>query len=114
MFYEKFFNKTTKDNMVAEFMNLKMEDITLAYYKVWFNQLSRFTKNMVTRDTYKPTKFLMGLEDDIRVQHMYQGIQTYTIIISIAYRVEQVNLERSFKIETSSITKVGHPRLILW
>lgn len=34
MFYEKFFNKTTKDNMVAEFMNLKMEDITLAYYKV--------------------------------------------------------------------------------
>lgn len=46
---------------------------------------------MIVWDRDKGVKLLMGLQDDIQLQPMYQGVRTYTTMVVTTYRVKQLN-----------------------
>lgn len=61
VFYERFFNETTKVNMLVEFMNLKQDNMIVTQYENRFNQLSMFVENIVVRGSNKSCKIFDGL-----------------------------------------------------
>ncbi|PKI68249.1 hypothetical protein CRG98_011385 [Punica granatum] len=65
-FYNKYFPASFRRAKEREFLNLKQGDLSVAEYEVKFTKLSRFTPTLVSDEASKCSRFLDGLNLNIR------------------------------------------------
>ena len=65
-FYNKYFPASFRRAKEREFLNLKQGDLSVAEYEVKFTKLSRFAPTLVSDETSKCSRFLDGLNLNMR------------------------------------------------
>ncbi|XP_028124956.1 uncharacterized protein LOC114321922 [Camellia sinensis] len=99
IFYEKYFPQCVWDRKIAEFMELKQGNKSIAEYEAQFIEFTRFAPHMVDTDYKKARQFEGGLRDPILDKINVLKLPTYVDILDRALMAERnvANRKQNFK-----------------
>ncbi|XP_026452192.1 uncharacterized protein LOC113352600 [Papaver somniferum] len=88
LFIEKYFLKTSKDQMCAEFATLTQGDMTVSQLDKNFGELERFGDNLINTPLRKARKLQNALKPAIRARLVPCRLTTYNDVLDTALAVE--------------------------
>ena len=87
-FYEQYFPRDDRKDMIERFMRLKQGGRTVDQYAYEFDQLSKLAATLVPTELDKADRFVRGLRENIHNYFMYQPSITVRAAHLAARRLE--------------------------
>ena len=97
---DKFFPIELREAKTQEFMNLRQGNMTVQYYGIKFNQLSRDSPHMVADSRAQMNKFLYGVSSLVKKEYrnaMLLGDMNISRLMTHAHKVEDDKLREHAK-----------------
>ena len=94
LFHKKYYNSAVIAKRVEEFTSLKQGNLTVVEYARQFDQLAKFTLELVPTNFLRITKFVRGLRPKIElgVKLANPGNTTYANVLETAIEVERIQM----------------------
>ncbi|KAF7141664.1 hypothetical protein RHSIM_Rhsim06G0042800 [Rhododendron simsii] len=88
VFNSMYFPPSVKEQMIAEFLDLRQGNLTVTEYAAKFTRLSRFATYVVDTEDKKARKFEGGLKDDFKTKVKLLKLPTYAEVLDRALILE--------------------------